>query len=171
MLGRTMIIITGGSQGDETFTISDKEPNKSLKCFRKELLTISAAVMGIEFAYAAETAFVSPTLLKIGENLEKVTSKHKAFLNFYFLSRRVPVPHDSHLVPLTPGGLLSNTHPRKFIRQVLVHCTLCGSELKRRQCLSFQAEVSPSLPFFLRITYEHSLFFAHSQPQHSIRTL
>ena len=51
-----------------TFTISDHEPNKSLKCFRKELLTISAAVMGIEFAYAAETAFVSPTLLKIGKN-------------------------------------------------------------------------------------------------------
>ena len=29
-------------------------------------MKISAAVMGIEFAYAAETAFVSPTLLKIG---------------------------------------------------------------------------------------------------------
>lgn len=27
---------------------------------------MSAAVMGIEFSYAAETAFVSPTLLKIG---------------------------------------------------------------------------------------------------------
>ena len=27
---------------------------------------ISAAVMGIEFSYAAETAFVSPTLLEIG---------------------------------------------------------------------------------------------------------
>lgn len=34
---------------------------------RRELVTISAAVMGIEFAYAAETAFVSPTLLKIGQ--------------------------------------------------------------------------------------------------------
>lgn len=33
---------------------------------RWELTKISAAVMGIEFAYAAETAFVSPTLLKIG---------------------------------------------------------------------------------------------------------
>ena len=42
-------------------------------CFRKELLTISAAVMGIEFAYAAETAFVSPTLLKIGEKWESFT--------------------------------------------------------------------------------------------------
>ena len=31
-----------------------------------ELVKISAAVMGIEFSYAAETAFVSPTLLKIG---------------------------------------------------------------------------------------------------------
>ena len=40
-------------------------------CFRKELLTISAAVMGIEFAYAAETAFVSPTLLKIGGKFTK----------------------------------------------------------------------------------------------------
>ena len=34
---------------------------------RWELTKISAAVMGIEFSYAAETAFVSPTLLKIGE--------------------------------------------------------------------------------------------------------
>ncbi|XP_043479352.1 proton-associated sugar transporter A [Leptopilina heterotoma] len=33
---------------------------------RGELVRISAAVMGIEFSYAAETAFVSPTLLKIG---------------------------------------------------------------------------------------------------------
>ena len=65
MLGRTMTIITGGSQGEEIFIFSN---NKSVECFRKELLTISAAVMGIEFAYAAETAFVSPTLLKIGEN-------------------------------------------------------------------------------------------------------
>ena len=38
-----------------------------MKIFRKELIKISAAVMGIEFAYAAETAFVSPTLLKIGK--------------------------------------------------------------------------------------------------------
>ncbi|XP_042206291.1 LOW QUALITY PROTEIN: membrane-associated transporter protein-like [Homarus americanus] len=33
---------------------------------RMEMVRISAAVMGIEFCYAAETAFVSPTLLKIG---------------------------------------------------------------------------------------------------------
>lgn len=33
---------------------------------RKELMQISAAVMGIEFSYAAETAFVSPLLLNIG---------------------------------------------------------------------------------------------------------
>jgi solute carrier family 45 protein 1/2/4 len=33
---------------------------------RLQLIKISAAVMGIEFSYAAETAFVSPTLLKIG---------------------------------------------------------------------------------------------------------
>ncbi|KAA0189299.1 hypothetical protein HAZT_HAZT002164 [Hyalella azteca] len=33
---------------------------------RLEMVRISAAVMGIEFCYAAETAFVSPTLLKIG---------------------------------------------------------------------------------------------------------
>eukprot|EP00090_Calanus_glacialis_P021004 TRINITY_DN3242_c0_g1_i3.p1 TRINITY_DN3242_c0_g1~~TRINITY_DN3242_c0_g1_i3.p1 ORF type:complete len:677 (+),score=185.82 TRINITY_DN3242_c0_g1_i3:131-2161(+) len=40
---------------------------------RKELLKISAAVMGIEFAYAAETAFVSPTLLKIGVSQSHMT--------------------------------------------------------------------------------------------------
>ncbi|KAL1453443.1 hypothetical protein WDU94_007581 [Cyamophila willieti] len=33
---------------------------------RPELFRISSAIMGIEYSYAAETAFVSPTLLKIG---------------------------------------------------------------------------------------------------------
>lgn len=40
---------------------------------RKELVRISAAVMGIEFSYAAETAFVSPTLLKIGVEHQHMT--------------------------------------------------------------------------------------------------
>ncbi|TRY68433.1 hypothetical protein TCAL_01367 [Tigriopus californicus] len=40
---------------------------------RWELTRISAAVMGIEFAYAAETAFVSPTLLKIGVQHKHMT--------------------------------------------------------------------------------------------------
>ncbi|XP_057662980.1 proton-associated sugar transporter A [Diorhabda carinulata] len=39
----------------------------------KELVRISAAVMGIEFSYAAETAFVSPTLLKIGVKHKHMT--------------------------------------------------------------------------------------------------
>ncbi|EEB20225.1 sucrose transport protein, putative [Pediculus humanus corporis] len=38
-----------------------------------ELIRISAAVMGIEFSYAAETAFVSPILLKIGVQHEHMT--------------------------------------------------------------------------------------------------
>lgn len=40
---------------------------------RSELVRVSAAVMGIEFSYAAETAFVSPTLLKIGVNHQQMT--------------------------------------------------------------------------------------------------
>lgn len=40
---------------------------------RLELTRISAAVMGIEFSYAAETAFVSPTLLKIGVSQKHMT--------------------------------------------------------------------------------------------------
>ncbi|XP_044727133.1 proton-associated sugar transporter A [Chrysoperla carnea] len=40
---------------------------------RKELIRVSAAVMGIEFSYAAETAFVSPTLLKIGVSHQHMT--------------------------------------------------------------------------------------------------
>lgn len=40
---------------------------------RMELTRISAAVMGIEFSYAAETAFVSPTLLKIGVSQRHMT--------------------------------------------------------------------------------------------------
>lgn len=38
-----------------------------------ELLKVSAAVMGIEFSYAAETAFVSPTLLSIGVQHQHMT--------------------------------------------------------------------------------------------------
>lgn len=47
-----------------------------LRCRRKtrgELVRVSAAVMGIEFSYAAETAFVSPTLLKIGVDHQRMT--------------------------------------------------------------------------------------------------
>lgn len=40
---------------------------------RNELIRVSAAVMGIEFSYAAETAFVSPTLLKIGVEHQHMT--------------------------------------------------------------------------------------------------
>lgn len=40
---------------------------------RAELLKVSAAVMGIEFSYAAETAFVSPTLLSIGVQHQHMT--------------------------------------------------------------------------------------------------
>lgn len=37
------------------------------------MVRVSAAVMGIEFSYAAETAFVSPTLLKIGVDHQHMT--------------------------------------------------------------------------------------------------
>lgn len=40
---------------------------------RAELVRVSAAVTGIEFSYAAETAFVSPTLLKIGVDHQRMT--------------------------------------------------------------------------------------------------
>ncbi|KAJ2952101.1 hypothetical protein O0L34_g4371 [Tuta absoluta] len=40
---------------------------------RVELMRISAAVMGIEFSYAGETAFVSPTLLQIGVPHQQMT--------------------------------------------------------------------------------------------------
>lgn len=40
---------------------------------RFELIKISAAVMGIEFSYAAETAFVSPILLSIGVQHQQMT--------------------------------------------------------------------------------------------------
>ncbi|KAK3849007.1 hypothetical protein Pcinc_044220 [Petrolisthes cinctipes] len=40
---------------------------------RMEMIRISAAVMGIEFCYAAETAFVSPTLLQIGVSHRNMT--------------------------------------------------------------------------------------------------
>ncbi|XP_006815178.1 membrane-associated transporter protein-like [Saccoglossus kowalevskii] len=42
--------------------VAASQPRKS----RFQLIVLSAAVCGIEFCYAAETAYVSPTLLKIG---------------------------------------------------------------------------------------------------------
>ena len=72
-------------------------------CCRRELVKISAAVMGIEFAYAAETAFVSPTLLKIGVSQVQQSLLCRTALCF-------PVPHDPDLVPLPPGRL--PPHPR-----------------------------------------------------------
>ena len=47
---------------------------------------ISAAVMGIEFSYAAETAFVSPTLLEIGVGIIII------FVNMVIMVMRVSSP-------------------------------------------------------------------------------
>ncbi|CAL8075117.1 unnamed protein product [Orchesella dallaii] len=57
---RSIQIIDNSSNGQEDY--SHLTSSKS----RKDLMQISAAVMGIEFSYAAETAFVSPLLLNIG---------------------------------------------------------------------------------------------------------
>ena len=71
--------------------------------------------MGIEFAYAAETAFVSPTLLKIG--------LLPLFNNLFIISiiRSVSVPHDPDLVPVPPGRVLSHPHLGQLVRQVQVY--------------------------------------------------
>uniref|UniRef100_A0A8D9E3H4 Membrane-associated transporter protein n=1 Tax=Cacopsylla melanoneura TaxID=428564 RepID=A0A8D9E3H4_9HEMI len=63
--GRSWDSIIGSCLGGS----DDQKPDYShiyRKKTRPELLRISAAIMGIEYSYAAETAFVSPTLLKIG---------------------------------------------------------------------------------------------------------
>lgn len=75
---------------------------------------ISAAVMGIEFAYAAETAFVSPTLLKIGKS---------RLLGFHIqieilhqpLSRRPSRAYDSHLVSFAANWVLSDADLRFIV--------------------------------------------------------
>ncbi|XP_073972296.1 loss of visual transmission isoform X2 [Rhodnius prolixus] len=55
----------------------ESKPEDYEHIFRKknwgELVRVSAAVMGIEFSYAAETAFVSPTLLEIGIDHTRMT--------------------------------------------------------------------------------------------------
>ncbi|XP_058063537.1 proton-associated sugar transporter A [Anopheles bellator] len=64
--------VGGGSRGEwneNTVDFSHIYRHKT----RLELVRISAAVMGIEFSYAAETAFVSPTLLKIGVEHQHMT--------------------------------------------------------------------------------------------------
>ncbi|KAL7740200.1 hypothetical protein ACLKA6_003905 [Drosophila palustris] len=57
---------------------------------RAELIRVSAAVMGIEFSYAAETAFVSPTLLKIGVEHQHMTLRK-------FRSGLILVPNGENL--------------------------------------------------------------------------
>lgn len=71
--------------------------------------------MGIEFAYAAETAFVSPTLLKIGKsNADEVPFIFK----LKPLLRRPPRAHDSHMVPVSADWFLSNPNLGLAIRQM-----------------------------------------------------
>ena len=70
--------------------------------------------MGIEFAYAAETAFVSPTLLKIGQLL------YIGYVFYFVLCRCVSIAHDPDLVPVPPGGVLPHPHPGQPLRQVQV---------------------------------------------------
>uniref|UniRef100_A0A336M410 CSON011274 protein n=1 Tax=Culicoides sonorensis TaxID=179676 RepID=A0A336M410_CULSO len=70
----------GGLNPDENTNcngLSDSNANDYSNIYRSksrgELVRVSSAVMGIEFSYAAETAFVSPTLLKIGVAHQKMT--------------------------------------------------------------------------------------------------
>ncbi|XP_055615675.1 proton-associated sugar transporter A [Toxorhynchites rutilus septentrionalis] len=60
---------TGAPWSEENVDFSHIYRKKS----RLELIRVSTAVMGIEFSYAAETAFVSPTLLKIGVQHQHMT--------------------------------------------------------------------------------------------------
>lgn len=54
------------------------------------MVRVSSAVMGIEFSYAAETAFVSPTLLKIG----KFFSNNNSYEFWSYVSRGGTSTHD-----------------------------------------------------------------------------
>jgi hypothetical protein len=66
---------------------------------RWELTRISAAVMGIEFSYAAETAFVSPTLLKIGKSLfNESVSRVGNYENRFILAAYVYIGRSIHSV-------------------------------------------------------------------------
>lgn len=51
---------------------------------RFDLIRVCCIIVGIEFAYAAETAFVSPTLLEIGIN-------HKVYLYIVYDTIRLTV--------------------------------------------------------------------------------
>lgn len=89
-------------------------PEGLFHCRRKsrwELTRISAAVMGIEFSYAAETAFVSPTLLKIGEKIVP-----------YFLS------------PPSPANMCDQAFSE--IGKISSNLGLISTEICQRDCLS-----------------------------------
>ncbi|KAF4533547.1 hypothetical protein B566_EDAN001032 [Ephemera danica] len=67
---------------------------------RNELVRISAAVMGIEFSYAAETAFVSPTLLQIGVEHRLLLVPNGEALGYWF--------GDSHGIHVNASDVGSN---------------------------------------------------------------
>ena len=75
--------------------------------------------MGIEFSYAAETAFVSPTLLEIGVIdylLILLLNIYERRLIAHFKKKNwkgESATHDPHLVPLPPGRVLPHSHHGK----------------------------------------------------------
>ena len=78
---------------------------------RWELTRISAAVMGIEFCYAAETAFVSPRLLEIGTSVKIMKNRMKNDWRIFYY--RTSTSHDDvDLVLESVDWLLSNTSTR-----------------------------------------------------------
>ncbi|KAK4881231.1 hypothetical protein RN001_004550 [Aquatica leii] len=70
---RSWIFNLFSQEQKEVGDVTDEYSHLYKRKTRHELIRVSAAVMGIEFSYAAETAFVSPTLLKIGVEHKHMT--------------------------------------------------------------------------------------------------
>ena len=108
-----------------------------------EMVRISAAVMGIEFCYAAETAFVSPILLKIGV-------QHRLMTLIWCLSPTIGFFLTPVLGSLSDKCRLSMGRRRPFI--LLLSIGLLTGNLLHTYVCTLQAYVD-LIPLLLRCYY------------------
>lgn len=105
-------------------------------CYRKktrrELVRISAAVMGIEFSYAAETAFVSPTLLNIGVDHQHMTLVWAVSPCIGFFVTPI-------LGSLSDRCTLPLGRRRPFL--IMLACGVFLGELQKTNCISYLFKV------------------------------
>ncbi|CAH1281697.1 unnamed protein product [Diabrotica balteata] len=126
---------------------------------RRELVRVSAAVMGIEFSYAAETAFVSPTLLKIGV-------EHKHMTLVWALSPLIGFFLTPILGSLSDRCHLSYGRRRPFILLMSVGVLLGLILVPNGEYLGYKmGDTKPPDLYYHRKSFENAVPFEHENSE------